>query len=474
MLASQSAPSVTTKVCIVGAGVSGLRAADVLLNTPDSPFSASDVVIVEAQPRIGGRILTDKTLSKLGLSYDLGAAWFHDALTNPVLHESLADGSFAVEDGYFDDKDLALYTEDGRLAVNELKLHRVLEEMHKFIELHYAASLDVKDVSLDDISKLYFDTHGRFLTPEQKRYCGRMLRYLELWYGTPSDKISAKYSLMDHQGRNFYCKKGYSFLIDKLHGRIKCPVLLSQQVEEIQRGRKSGPANLLTLALGKQIAADYVVVTVPHSVLALPASDKYGITWTPPLPKHMTDAIAGIHFGALGKVVLEFDDVWWDPKEDLLEVLPHDVSPRSGDPQPFQYPIFMVNYARLHKGAASLVVFTQLPVTQYLEANPDKAWAYLKPMLATVQVKPMSDPINVIVTDWTTNPYARGSYSAMYVGDDAESEIIHLSGEYDQCGLGPDSSIRFAGEHTIAEATGCVHGAYNSGLRAAEWILQHK
>lgn len=474
----RSSDMITTKVCIIGAGVSGLRAANVLLNAPNSPFSADDVVILEAQDRIGGRIKTDTTQSKLGLQYDLGAAWFHDALTNSVLHQSISDGDFdATTDGYFDDKDVAFYCseKEGKLDVAGLKLNRVVEDIEKFIELHFSDGLDVPDVSLDEIIRLYMEKYGQFLTEDQKLYCGRIIRYLELWFGISQRDISAKYAVMDHQGRNLYNKKGFSFVIEKLRRKTPCDLMLKQQVKSLERDRKSGPKNLVTTTSGTVVGADYVVVTVPHSILALPSSDAYGIEWKPSLPQHVTDSLKSIHFGSLGKVILEFQDVWWDSAEDRIEVLADEsVTASENMIVPFQYPIYIINYARVFPGAASLVVLLQSPVTEYIEANPDSAWDYLKPMVSKLQVKPMSDPINVIVSDWTVNPFARGSYSAVYVGDDPSDEIIQLSGEHDVCGLGASSRVRFAGEHTIADAAGCVHGAYNSGQRAAEWILNNE
>lgn len=462
----------STKVLVIGAGVSGLKAAHTLLK--DQQLAASDVMVVEAQNRVGGRIMTDTKRSKLGLRYDFGAAWFHDALTNTVLYDCIDDGSFDVlKDGYFDDKEMTLYASEneGSIDVDELKLNRIVEDIERFIEIHYSTSLDVPDESLDAMVAKYTAKYGVFLTDPQKHYCARMLRYMELWYGIPLSKISGKYAVMNHQGRNLYNKKGYGFVVEKLRSQLKCEVLLGEQVKTISRNVKNGPRNhTVVTASGTTIHADYLVVSVPHSVLELGADHPYGIQWTPSLPRPLVESLLTMHFGALGKVILEFDHIWWDNTQDRMEVLA-DANVVSETPVPFQYPIYIVNYGRVHAGASSLVILIQSPVTDYLEANPDKAWDYMRPMLEKIKVKPMPEPINVLVTDWTQNPYARGSYSSVYVGDDPSDQVIQLSGEHDFCGLGAASTIRFAGEHTISDGAGCVHGAYNSGTRAAQWIL---
>lgn len=406
----------------------------------------------------------------------MGAAWFHDALTNSVLYDSIDNGTFdPAKDGYFDDKDIAVYAleQDGPLDVSNNKLMRILEDMEKYMEIYYMNDLGTKDMSLDEFAKVYVEKYGTFLTKEQLQYCSRVLRYYELWFGIPSYEISAKYAPMDHQGRNFYDKKGHGFVIDHLESQLQCPILKNHQVKKIYRDTRSGPKNhRIELADGTTIDTDYVIVTVPLSILKLKEGPQQ-IVWEPPLPKPMIDALDSISMGALGKVIFEFDIVWWDRTQDRFEILPDEVLSHGVVPKSWEYPIYVINYARVHPGTASLVILTQSPVTEYLEEHPDQAWAYMQPMLLKLNVSSFSvpDPANVIVTDWTRNPFTQGAYSAVKTGDSPDDVIIQLSGENDGVGLGSNSTIRFAGEHTIADGGGCIHGAYDSAKRAAEGIL---
>ena len=475
--------SVSTKCCIVGAGVAGLKAAHSLINDKNSQFESNDVIIVEGQDYIGGRVKTDKTSSKIGYSYDIGAAWFHDNLTNVTLEESLDDGTLVDDDVYFDDSDMKYYDSNGEIAMNELKLNRVMEELEHFIELYYMETLDRPDMSLLEITDLYTQRYSSRLSSQQKKYLKHLIRYLELWFGVSSDKMSAKYAIMSHQGRNLYNKKGYSFLLDKLLAGIpNQQIHLNNKVTKINR--KSHHGKILVETDKMSIECCYLVVTVPLSILALPESDPYSITWEPKLPDSVTDAINDIHFGALGKVIFEFEHCWWDEKCDRFYILPTDLDTTNlsqplNNPTELKHPMLMVNYQPMHNRnqtqGASLVILTQSPLTDYVEAHPENAWGLMKPALKSLLVpnRTFIDPINVITSKWTTNPFIRGSYTAVEVNDNPDDVIIQLSGEHPGTALS-NSCVRFAGEHTISEGDGCVHGAYMSGNREAQWIINRE
>ncbi|KAG7195137.1 uncharacterized protein KQ657_003658 [Scheffersomyces spartinae] len=469
--------TINTKVAIIGAGCSGLKAANELLTLLDQ----RDVYVVEAQDRIGGRLFTDRTSSVHGLPYDLGAAWFHDCLDNAVLDYKLALGKFEVpRDGYFDEKDIVVYDRDGVVDLNGLNLNQILLDAEKFSEKYYYALLDHKDVPLKEIATRYIEKFDKLLTPQQKHYLVRMIRYLELWHGISWDVMSAKYGILQHEGRNLYNKEGFGRLPEELAKGVE-NILLSQPVKKIYRG---GDKVRVVCQTGLTIEADYIIVTVPQSVLALDKDEVGGIEWIPSLPKNVTESLESIHFGALGKIVLEFDQVWWDYSQDRYTILPdYDAAPvpieftPENPPIPFQFPAYAINYSKVHDSPnkPSLVLLTQAPLTNYFEKYPEKAWEYYKPMLQKLSVtgnRPIPDPLQVLTTSWTQNPYFRGSYSAVHAGDDADGCIIQLSNEFPNVGLGLDSHVRFAGEHTILEGAGCVHGAWLSGMREAKFILK--
>lgn len=65
------------RICVIGAGVAGLRCADILLQ------NGFEVTVLEARDRIGGRLHQTKLPS--GQLIDVGPNWIHGSENNPIL-----------------------------------------------------------------------------------------------------------------------------------------------------------------------------------------------------------------------------------------------------------------------------------------------------------------------------------------------------------------------------------------------------
>jgi len=70
----------TSNVLVIGAGFSGLCAARALTNA-----KYTNVQIIEARDYIGGRTVTSE-IGNSGVMVDLGAAWVHGTVNNPLMN----------------------------------------------------------------------------------------------------------------------------------------------------------------------------------------------------------------------------------------------------------------------------------------------------------------------------------------------------------------------------------------------------
>ena len=74
------------RILIIGAGAAGLQSAYTLV----TQYGYTDVAILEARDRIGGRIHTWQAPANFPALVDLGAAWVHGTdpfpMANPMLH----------------------------------------------------------------------------------------------------------------------------------------------------------------------------------------------------------------------------------------------------------------------------------------------------------------------------------------------------------------------------------------------------
>ncbi|MEX1043462.1 MAG: FAD-dependent oxidoreductase, partial [Acidimicrobiia bacterium] len=93
------------RVVVVGAGVAGLTCAATLQR------AGVDVTVVEARDRIGGRVWTGEVA---GARIDLGGAWIHGPIDNPLATYCREVGLDWVSDGPWGSR-MQVHTEDGSL-----------------------------------------------------------------------------------------------------------------------------------------------------------------------------------------------------------------------------------------------------------------------------------------------------------------------------------------------------------------------
>lgn len=411
------------RVIVVGAGVSGLTCAAELQR------AGVEVTIVEARDRIGGRIWTGEVA---GARVDLGGAWIHGPIDNPLAAYCSEEGLDWVSDGPWGSR-MEVHTEDGSLLPHTATTSLVTA-WSDFDPSEAVAALD-DNATFEDAVEWYIANRRLTGTPaEAVRYS---LSWLEggLNIGAHPKEISAAgaalYQL--HGGGNVVLAGGYRSLVDHLATGLD--VSLEEQVLAIEHGASGAIVSTPT----RSIQVDHVVVTVPIGVLR-----RNAILFSPGLPSPISKAIERLRLSTVEKIVLRFQDRWWP--EDLRRLI--------SITEAHRFPAWMD--LTLHVDAPTLVGFFN-PVLASIPEDPGSRLDLARGTLDSMLGKGPK-PIGAMITDWRNDPFAGGAYSYIPVGATAaDMRAFSLL----------DGSLRFAGEHTVPEYYGTVHAAFVSGRNAA-------
>ncbi len=267
------------EIAIIGAGIAGLAAAKQLT---DAGFA---VFVLEGRDRIGGRLHTDESL---GVPVELGAGWIHGADDNPLLElaERAGTRTLAVDD------DVIVYDTDG----DEVDADDVDQIVEAFGALDPRRRPDAGEHPRRP------DHRCRPETAQLARYVlASLVEHDEA--ASIDDLTPASIDLGEEfDGADVVLPDGYVRILGPLLDGVAIDV--GQVVESITH---DADGVLIGLEGGAAIRSDRVLVTVPLGVLK--AGD---ITFDPPLPTEKRTAIDELGMGVLDRVVLRFDERFWD------------------------------------------------------------------------------------------------------------------------------------------------------------------
>lgn len=221
------------------------------------------------------------------------------------------------------------------------------------------------------------------------------------------------------------------------------------------------PSAEIKCANGVSFDADMVVLTTPLGVL------KHGnVKFQPPLPDWKSGAIERMGFGLLNKVVLVYEECFWDKEIDILGFLnsPETSGMYQSDYNACRGRFYLFWNCMKTSGRPVLIaLMAGTAAHQAEEANDESLVREATERLAkTFAPRVIPQPSEYIITRWKQDPFARGTYS--YVSTTTQQ------GDYELMAR-PVGPIVFAGEATCGTHPATVHGAYISGLRAASEVI---
>ncbi|HNI43933.1 MAG: FAD-dependent oxidoreductase [Chitinophagales bacterium] len=410
-------------VIVVGAGISGLAAAKKL---QDNGFT---VTVLEAQEKVGGRLRTNRSL---GIAFDEGASWIHGTDGNPItdLAEEANMTSFFTDDDSRKSYDIggvvrsaAIYdeAEDNLYGI----LANLMDSGSETQSFQTVFNAQYPNYANDRLYKFFLSSYITFDTGDL-------------------DKLS---SLLYDEGEVFggeerIITNGYDTIANHLANGLS--VQLNQRVTKVDYS-----TDKVKITHNNTISeADYVIVTVPLGVLK-----QNIITFVPELPTTKQTAIEKVGMNCVNKFLLTWDTAFWD-----------DVQYISYTPETRDKFNYFVNVKKFHPSVNALMTFAYADYGRQTETMSDdqiitEIMAHLKDMYGNN----IPNPTNLLRTKWNSNENSFGSYSYTAVG----TKMEHFSDLAETV----NDKLFFAGEHTNEDYFSNAHGAYLSGNREAEKII---
>lgn len=397
-------------VVIVGAGAAGVAAARELAR------GGLRIHVVEANDRVGGRAWT---IHRAGLPIDLGCGWLHSADRNPWA--ALAPAL-----------DFALDQSPPPWGKQFLELGFSATEQRAARSAYATFESRLRDAVrwTDRAADLLAD--GEAWNP----YLEALSTYVN---GAELESLSIRdylaYVAAD-TGANWRVVRGYGALIEAAAAEL--PITLGAAVTAVEA---NGPL-LSVVTTSGTLKAGSVIVTVPTNLLAS------GMIKLPAQLDDRLEAAGRLPLGLADKVVFQLDDTAGLEPDTQVIGNPHRAKTGSYHLRPFGRPLiegFLGGAtARDLEADEDMVAFALDELEQLFGAG------------MRLRLRPVAH------TRWARQPFAQGSYSHALPGY-AEARSI-LAAPW-------DDRIYFAGEACSKSDFSTAHGAYATGVVAANAIL---
>jgi monoamine oxidase len=419
------------RILVIGAGLAGLAAARQLKD------HGYDVFVIEARDRIGGRIWTSTKWPDMPL--DLGASWIHGMIGNPITELAKEAKATLVNTSY--DRNI-IYDTDGK-ELSDAKSEQLAQLQQQFEQAMRRAQEADRDVSIQSVvDRLLRELNASDETKHMLNFliCGS----IEHEYAGSVRNMSAQWydSSDGFDGEDALFPGGYHQIVKRLATGLDIRI---KQI--VQRIDWSG-AEVRVVTDKAEFQADRVIVTLPLGVLKANR-----VEFQPKLPAATIEAITRLDMGTLNKCYLLFPKIFWPEHVDWIEYIPE----RNGEW------VEWVSFARTSKLPVLLGLHAADEGRKIEKRTDAEIVASGMDTLRTIFGQDIPQPVDHQITRWSSDPFALGSYSYYPLGSHPDLR--------QQLAKPIDGKLYFAGEATESDHFATAHGAYLSGLRAADEIM---
>ncbi|KAI3827167.1 hypothetical protein L1987_01237 [Smallanthus sonchifolius] len=502
------------RIVIIGAGMAGLTAANKLYKSVVSK-GGFELCVVEGGDRIGGRINTSEFG---GDRIEMGATWIHGTGGSPVYkiaqetNSMESDKPWECMDGFLDDP--ITIAENG-YVLNPSLVNPVSNIFKNLMDFAQGKRNSI-GVGIGNGGK---DGNGY---ENGNGSVGSFLRkgledYLEMESRKEREEVNGngngngngsgnrkKVSMLCVPGEEITIAKGQSSIIESLASVLPCGVIQlgkkvckiewhpESEVGAIENGHDDTRPVKLHFLDGTALSADHVIVTVSLGVLkaGIHDSDDLGmLKFSPPLPDYKIEAISRLGYGVVNKLFMQLNPDSSDFDQfPFLQLVFHKSDSQVKNPKIPWWIRRTASVSPIYKKSRVLLSWFAGEEALKLETLSDEVILdEISTTLSTflsnssdsheqcngnvIKNSSKSNLVKVLKTKWGNDPLFLGSYSYVAVGSsgcdmDTLAEPLTKSGSH-------PLQILFAGEATHRTHYSTTHGAYFSGIREANRLLEH-
>ncbi|XP_033099699.1 amine oxidase [flavin-containing] B-like [Anneissia japonica] len=451
--------SVANNIIVVGAGISGLCAANYLKD------NGCDVILLEARDRVGGRTLTFRDPS---VDYvDLGGAYVGPT-QNRILRVANEVG---VKPYVVRDAEKSVWLQNGKryefngfmpkfwnpliwLDVNSIirEIDRIGETipLDKPWDCPNAEELDnmtwkewVLKHAWTSTAKTYFLASSPFHVTTEPHEISAL--YF-LWYIAQCNGFNRINGVENAAQSNKFIG-GSQLISERLCDRLdQNHVILSSPVTQIQQTDEGVQVSTLD---GKSYSGSAVI-------LAMPPSMTQRITFSPPLPSLRNQLIARSPMGSVIKCITYYEKDFWFDKGLSGNIWSFDSS------SPVLWSIDDTKPDNTHPALMNFLEGNKARSVCY-DSKENRRDMICKFYAKAFQSQEALKPINYMEMDWMAEPYSGGCFTTVY----STGVLTKFGREIAR----PFGRVYFAGTETATQWSGYMDGAVEAGERAAREVL---
>jgi len=461
---------------IIGAGAAGLAAARELTR------AGHEVVVLEARDRVGGRVLTHRPQSS-PVPIELGAEFVHGR--SPELFQIATAANLEV----YEVSERHWYFEKGKVS-KSTEFWRAIEGLTD----------GMKKADRDRSLKEFLETLPD--DEDNRRAKSMVVRYVEGFHAANIERagirglVKANEAADEIDGdRAFRLVDGYDALIQAMRAEAEsrgAQFHLNTIVKEIRWAGARIELSCEQDSAPIEFAAAHVIVTLPVSLLKESDGEVAAVRFTPDLPTDKRAAIEALPMGNVVKINLMFRERFWETvkrwDENANQVDFRDAAffhcpgaplPTWWTQLPIRAPMLVgwtggPNAERLNQKTegSGQTAQSRRPAAggrkqetglrQDTSGLTDQAIESLSAIFNLSRRDIESQLDASYIHNWRDDPFTRGAYA-----------YVPVNGLADQRTLAQpvDHKLYFAGEATSIGHIGTVHGAIQSGQRAAQELL---